>query len=267
MPVHNGLPYLGEALESVLNQSLRDFEFLIIDDASTDGTTAVLAEYARRDHRIRILANEQNMGLGYSLERGVAEASTPWIARMDADDISSPGRLESQVKFLNENPEVDIVGAYALRINERGDVLGEKRVPVSHEQIRRLIWTCPFNHNTVIMRREGILAAGSYSPRLRINEDYDLWFRCASCELRFANMPIPLVSYRVTRESYRRKSLARTVRKTLIGWRGCRMVRASPRAYVGVTAPIFVGLMPASLRSTMYHWLVGLFDPRERSGA
>ena len=120
MSVYNGLPYLSKAIDSILGQTYPDFEFLIIDDQSTDGSAEILDHYARQDKRIRIIKNEQNRGLGYNLALGVETATTPWIARMDADDIAIADRLALQMSYLEQHPEVDILGGYAININNLG---------------------------------------------------------------------------------------------------------------------------------------------------
>ena len=102
MSVYNGMPYLKDAIDSILQQTFTDFKFLIFDDASTDETSQVLAQYAQKDNRIQIVTNDRNYGLGANLAKGVEMAQTPWIARMDADDIALPKRLEMQFKYLGQ---------------------------------------------------------------------------------------------------------------------------------------------------------------------
>jgi glycosyltransferase involved in cell wall biosynthesis len=114
MSVYNSLPYLREAVDSILAQTYDAFEFLIVDDASTDGSRAVLHEYARKDPRIRILENDVNQGLGFCLNRGLEAAGTPWVARMDADDVAFPERLALQMQYLDAHPEVDVLGGAAV---------------------------------------------------------------------------------------------------------------------------------------------------------
>src|SRR3954467_10112260 len=110
MPVHNALPYLDAAVESILGQTFEGFEFVILDDASTDGSTERLREWAQRDRRIRLLEEKQNLGPALSSERVARAASAPIVARMDADDISYPGRLEEQLEVLDRYPGTGVVG-------------------------------------------------------------------------------------------------------------------------------------------------------------
>ena len=264
MSVYNGLPYLSEAIESILAQTYQDFEFLIIDDQSTDGSAEILDDYAKRDQRIRIIKNQQNRGLGYCLALGVERATTPWIARMDADDIAIADRLARQMAYLEQHPEVDILGGYAININHLGQKIDERRVPTAHADIRRLLWTNPFIHATVMFNRDAILRAGSYSKKIRKRQDYELWFRCAVANLRFANLPIPLIYYRFTETTFKRNNLRKVIiPSVLIGWRGCWKIGASPIAYLGVIKPLLIGLLPMRLRYLTYRWLQR-FDPRNQ---
>lgn len=248
MGVFNGREHLVRAVESVLTQTFGDFEFLIVDDASTDGTAALLRRLATRDARIRVLEHSENLGLGAALHRGVDAARGDLIARIDSDDECQPQRLDKQVEYLRSHPEADIVGSFAEDVAADGRVLRVRRVPTGHDRIAALVWTNPFVHSTVMFRRESILRAGSYDARLRRRQDYDLWFRCARAGLGFANLPEPLVRYRVSEDTYRRSHPRAALDQVRIGLRGCRLVRAPIHAYAGVCLPFAEALMPAWLR-------------------
>jgi glycosyltransferase involved in cell wall biosynthesis len=263
MSVYNGNPYIDTAIKSVLKQTFDNFEFLIIDDASTDGSREKLERWRKRDDRIRLVYHSENRGLGYSLREGVRKARGDWIARMDDDDISLADRLERQVSYLAEHPEVDILSGWAIDCNETGEPLRIRQVPTSHEQIVQLLWTIPIVHPAVVFRRESILEAGSYSPDLRRRQDYDLWFRCASEGHRFANLPEPLIYYRFTDDYYKKNDLNTALDQVKIGWRGCRRVGAGPIAYLGVLAPLVRALLPRPLSKLLQDFL-HRFDPRSQ---
>lgn len=207
MSVHDGERYLGEAIASVLAQSLRDFELLIIDDGSTDQTASILAAARDADARVRILANERNLGLVASLNRGLAETRAPWIARMDADDRCHPRRLERQVDFLRRHPEVDVVGS-RLRVMNRWRAW---QPPEAHDDIvARLLFESPLYHPTVMIRRDrdgGGLGERVFYDETRVHaEDYDLWVRLALDHgARFANLPEVLLDYRMHGSSVSRR--------------------------------------------------------------
>jgi glycosyltransferase involved in cell wall biosynthesis len=261
MGVFNGLPELERSIRSILAQTFTDFEFLIVDDASTDGSDELIRRYARQDGRIRLLRNESNAGLGAVLHQGVREARGGLVARMDADDISVPTRLETQVAFFRQHPQTDIVGSYALDVGRDGAVLRERRVPTSHEKIVELIWSNPFIHTSVMFRKESIVRVGSYRAALRRRQDYDLWFRCAHAGLRFANIPEPLVHYHFSEETLRRNHIRAAWDQARIGVRGCRLVHAPLHAYIATCMPLIEAMMPNFLRLKLAA-LKARIDPR-----
>jgi glycosyltransferase involved in cell wall biosynthesis len=195
MSVHNGETYLVQALESILSQSFSSFEFIVIDDASTDNTASVLEDYARRESRICLLSNQRNMGLAWSLNRGLKQAKGRYIARMDADDISLPFRLEKQFSFMEEHPGVGVLGTAVEIIDSAGQVVGGRMYPPEPIVIRwRLALENPLCHPTVMIRRS-LLQDASYNSDLNTAQDYDLWCRLGSMT-NFANLPEPLLCFR-----------------------------------------------------------------------
>jgi len=197
MPVFNGGRYLREAVESVLCQTFGDFEFIVINDGSTDGSAAVLEEYASRDRRLRVFSQE-NRGLVDALNRGCALARGELIARMDADDVSLPDRLRLQVAFLSEHPEVALLGGQLIIIDEENRIVrtsgGSAESAVLKE---RLFAGKPvFAHPAVVMRAQAFREAGGYRKPFLHAEDYDLWLRIAEHH-EVANLPVPLLRHRV----------------------------------------------------------------------
>lgn len=261
MGVFNAERYVSTAIESILGQSFADFEFLIIDDGSSDATLRIVREYASRDVRIRVIAHDHNRGLGHVLNEGVQKARGEYVARMDADDISIPIRLERMVAHLRDNPDVDIVGSYAAEIDDEGQERELRRVPLGHEKIVELIWMCPIIHPTVMFRRRRILEVGSYSPTVRRRQDYELWFRCAHAGLRFENIPEPLLLYRYCSETMKRNHMRSMWDQAWVGIRGCRLVGAPPLAYVGVLIPFAESMFPRSVRQRLIEFRKRL-DPR-----
>ena len=262
MSVYNGLPYLKESIESILNQSFKDFEFLIIEDCSSDTSLELLEEYAKKDDRIKLIKNSQNEGLGINLQKGVELAKGEYIARMDDDDISLTHRLQTQYDFAQANPDIDIIGSFATDINESGNEIGTRKMPTSHEEIIKYIWTCPIIHPTSFMKKESLLKAGSYGDEKR-RQDYALWFRCAKNGLKFANIPEPLLKYRFADEYFKKNNFPALITQVKIGWKGCLQVKASPIAYIGVAVPLIRSLFPKFIQ----RWLAKLqkhFDPRRK---
>lgn len=195
MSVYNGGKYLRLSIDSILEQALADFEFLIVDDASTDHTPAVLDSCS--DPRIRILRNRSNLGLTRSLNRGLAEAGGEYVARMDAEDISLPARLLRQSEFLDSHPAVGVVGSHYAHIDRRGKVVQIFRPPGRDGEIRDRLWRGnPLAHGSVMFRKEVIQRAGGYRREFRLAQDYDLWLRLADV-CRMAVIPEVLYQWRI----------------------------------------------------------------------
>lgn len=181
MSVHNGEAYLRASIDSILEQSYGDFEFLIIDDASTDRTPAILDAYAGKDERIRISRNLENLGLTASLNRGLELAQGEFIARQDADDISLPMRLDVQRRILESDPEVVLVSGRIEMIDEAGKITGKVR-PARHASEPVIPWILLFynylsGHSLATFRRAPVMQLGGYDPGFRQSQDYDLWLR------------------------------------------------------------------------------------------
>ncbi len=179
MSVYNSESFLAEAIESVLGQTFSDFEFVIVDDGSTDRSTEILAAYARRDPRIR-LYRQENRGVVDALNRGCDLAQGACIARMDADDIALPDRLSRQMGFLAGRPAVALIGGAVDVIDPDGRRMYTLRYPVGEDQIKYglPLWNC-FAHPTIVMRTDAFRVVGGYRKAFLYAEDYDLWLRLA----------------------------------------------------------------------------------------
>jgi glycosyltransferase involved in cell wall biosynthesis len=193
LPVRNGARYLREAVDSVLAQTVTKLEVVVVDDGSTDETPEILRSY--RDERVRVVQQEP-AGLVAALNRAVAEARSDLIARMDADDMSLPRRLERQLELLVRDERIGLVGCGIETIDEQGRATGSWLLPADDDALRRrLLLRNLFTHGSVVMRRSALEAAGGYSGAYGANEDYDLWRRIAR-EWRLAAVPEVLYRYR-----------------------------------------------------------------------
>lgn len=197
MPVFNVRRYITTAIESVLTQSCRDFEVILIDDGSSDGTGDLLERYAAADKRVRLIRRE-NKGLTPTLNEALRLARAPFLARMDGDDISYPGRFEKQVRFLQDHPDHVLVGCRCLLIDPAGRPICLKRsTEASHAQIESLLlrmdW--PLVHPAVMMRTNAVRQVGGYDERWQCNEDHDLFLRMAEVG-KLANLTEVLFEYR-----------------------------------------------------------------------
>ena len=195
MSVYNGEAYLTEAVDSILTQSLRDFEFVIINDGSTDGTAPLLRKYAAQDNRI-VLIEQENTGLVGALNNGLAVARAPYIARMDADDIALPDRLARQHAYLETHPDIAVLGAAITLIDEHNQRIRDIAYPQGDAEISAFIKKgSPIAHPVVMMRTAIIRALGGYRAAYRHAEDYDLWLRVFEHH-RLDNLPDLLLRYR-----------------------------------------------------------------------
>jgi GT2 family glycosyltransferase len=197
MSVYNGASHLALAIESILTQTYADFEFLILNDGSSDASADIIDRYAARDPRIRPI-HRDNRGLIASLNQLVEESRAPLIARMDADDISMPERFAKQMAFMAANPAYGVVGTWTSDIDEHGAPFAVSGAdhPTDHEafiaSIGHISMLC---HPSVMMRRNLVLSAGGYHNAFKHCEDYDLWLRLASVT-KLCSLPERLVQYR-----------------------------------------------------------------------
>jgi glycosyltransferase involved in cell wall biosynthesis len=196
MPVYNTERYLAEAVESILAQTFADFELIAVDDGSTDGSGAILERYAARDGRVRVERLEHG-GIVAARNRALELARGEFCAVMDSDDVALPGRLERQVAYLRDHPEVLCVGTAVRLIDPDGRVLRDAHAGMDHERIQEVLLSgrCPLNHPSVLMRRAAVLAVGGYRDGFAPSEDLDLFLRLGEVG-RLANLPEVLQKYR-----------------------------------------------------------------------
>ncbi len=178
MSVYNGQPFLSEAVDSILNQSFHNYEFIIINDGSTDGSTKILQQYAAIDTRI-VLIEQENKGLITALNTGLEKAKAPLIARMDADDIALPHRLEVQRNYMHSYKNIDLLGSAVTVIDEQGQPSKTITYPRTGPALDQYIYErgSPVAHPAVMMRREAVIDLGGYRDAYKHAEDYDLWLR------------------------------------------------------------------------------------------
>jgi glycosyltransferase involved in cell wall biosynthesis len=200
MPVYNGSRYLREAIDSILGQTFSDFELLVVDDGSTDGSPDIVKAYT--DPRIQLIALPTNQGLTIAPNQAHKIAKGEYIARMDCDDISLPQRLAKQVKYLDQHPDITVVGAQCIYVDTDGKIFPYQntlRCAREHASIR---WTasyeCPFIHSSAMYRKQVVWdTLGGYNENISFAEDFELWLRLLSNGYKGSNMDEILVRYRV----------------------------------------------------------------------
>lgn len=196
MPVYNAERYLNESIESIRNQTLPNFEFVIVNDGSTDQSLDIIKHHAAEDDRIRVL-DRPNQGIVSALNAGLYMSRSKYIARMDADDVSERERLAVQTSYLNTNGAVGIVGSKATGLDAEGRTVPIREVSCEAEEIERrfLAGSCEVIHPTIMFRRNLIVRLGGYRHECCFAEDLDLCLRVL-CHAKIVNLPEPLLRYR-----------------------------------------------------------------------
>jgi|SRR5579859_2654275 len=212
MSVYNGEPFVGAALDSILSQTFTDFEFIIINDGSTDATAAVLEHQAAQDERIKLVNLPQNIGLSRAHNLGLGLAEGEYLALQDADDISLPARLSTQAALLDAQPALGVVGAIPDLIDPQGVLLGrEQQYGTTNKALQQqLLHDCCFCHGSLMLRRSLLKQVGPYAPELEPADDYDLLLRLAEVA-EVANIDAALYQYRLHPGSISRQRQARQI--------------------------------------------------------
>lgn len=194
-PAYNAEKYIAQAIESILNQTFKDFEYIIIDDCSTDSTWKIIQEYAKEDARIIALKNEKNLGIAGNRNKGTQIALGKYIIWQDADDISMLTRIEKQFRFMEENSEVGIAGSYMLFFSEIGDSGVRKYLPDDVGLRKTVFRYSPVAQPSAIVRKKCLDEFGPYDLEMPPAEDLDMSFKIGS-KYKFANLQEALVKYR-----------------------------------------------------------------------
>jgi len=253
LPAYNAKAYVATAIESVLNQSFRDFEFIIVDDGSTDGTAQVLDHYAEQDGRIQIV-RRPNTGIVGALNDGLATARGEFIARMDADDIANMERFSKQIAYLEAFPDCVAVGASMFIIDPDGDAVRTALWSTDHSTIQtkmlRGIGGIP--HPTAMIRRSALMQVGYYRKEMQYAEDLDLWLRLGEIG-RLHNLPEILLWYRE-----HAGSISATQRESQIGAIQQAVYAAHQRRGLELIAAVYesIRLIPPH-RDVPFDWIGG----------
>lgn len=197
MSVYNGEKYLSQSIESILRQTFKDFEFIIVDDASTDNSHMIMQEYARADNRVKVIRNPSNLGLAQSLNMGLNNSIGTFIARMDADDIAVENRLEMQLRYLKENPGIVLTGSSMYLIDLRNNIVSRFNAISDPEILRKILYYQNLtSHPTWMFRREILKDIKGYRD-LPAAQDYDFLMRLCFLNYKTSNIETPLLYYRI----------------------------------------------------------------------
>ena len=251
--IYNCADTLAEAIESILNQTEKDWEWILCDDASTDSTADVVRRYQERDpQRFMLLQNGTNRGLNYTLNRCLKEAKGEYIARMDGDDLCAPDRFEKELAVLEAEPEIDIVSTSMTFFDETG-AWGRIDHPI-YPQKKDFAKESPFCHAPCMVRRRAYDAVNGYSEgkRLLRVEDYHLWYKMYLAGFRGKNIQEPLYRMRDDRNAYARRKFRYRLNEAYVKALAVSMFHLPPWGYLYVLRPILVGLMPRWLYNVMH---------------
>lgn len=250
------------SVESVLSQTLSDFELIVCDDCSTDGTYQILAELAARDRRVRLVQNEVNSGQALGRNRCFTLARGEYVAVQDGDDRSRPIRLETQSAFLDAHPEYAFVASHADNIGDDG-VIRDRPNPKSGDVEKRdFLWGLPFLHPTVMFRKASFLSVGGYlvqkETRYR-NEDYDLFMRMYRRGMRGYVCPRRLYIYYEGLAALRRRKYRYRLDEARVRYRNFKALGLMPSGFFFAAKPLVVGLFPQQalnvLRAARYRFM------------
>lgn len=238
------------SVRSILSQIFSDFEFIICEDGSTDDTYAVLLEYAREDKRIKVLKNDENCGLAYSLNKCLEVATGEYIARHDLDDISCKDRFTKQIDFLDTHGGVALVGTGRYLFDEKG-VWDEEYMPKVVKK-SDFLFASPYVHGSVMFRRETLLKAGGYRVEkiTRRTEDYDLFMRIATFA-DGANIEEPLYHFLEDENAVARRKYRYRIDEAKVRYRGFKSLGLMPKGIFYVIKPLIVGLIPSGIREKL----------------
>ena len=278
MSVYNGERFLAEAVESILCQTFRDFEFIIIDDGSSDETSDILAGYEKIDSRVSVY-HQENKGLIASLNRGCGLARGQYIARIDADDVALPERLERQIDYLEQNPQVALLGSSIHNMDERGRRLSTLLLPTGDVEIKERLFglhDIPFCHVTLVFRTEVLRAVKGYRRMFVACEDYDQWLRIAE-RWHVANLPEPLVNVRRRAHSFSFTNARQQVISKLVALAASEIRRAGGRDPIDQSEPVSRELLRKMgvsdvlfedhLMGVYQYWISVMLQSSDKAGA
>lgn len=249
MGIYNCAPTLREAVASIREQSYSDWELILCDDGSTDGTYRIAQELAAQDKRIIVLKNERNLGLNKTLNRCFQASSGSYIARMDGDDTCVPDRFSKQVSYLREHPEFGLVSSPMILFDESGE-WGRTSSP-EYPTAEQVVSGTPICHAPVMMRRECLEVVNGYTedPHMLRVEDVNLWIKLYAAGYRCYNIQEPLYRMRNDLNALNRRKYRYRINSTYTRLKGCRMLHLGPVSYAKAFKPMLYGLIPAGLRA------------------
>lgn len=238
---------LFKSVNSIIQQSYTDWEFIICNDGSTDDTLSVLKKLELLDNRIRIISYERNQGLSYALNKCISCATGKYIARQDDDDISYPSRFEEQINFIREHNEYEIVGTIADVYDDNG-IWGEYNLEEMPSP-KTFLWNSPFLHPSVIIRKQALDVVGGYRVAKETSrcEDYDLFMRMYVKGMKGYNIQKKLYKYRIVNGNKKYRPMKDRLDEARVRYKGFCKLGLMPSGFVYVLKPLIIGLIPQKI--------------------
>lgn len=248
MGIYNCEKYLSESIDSIINQTYKDWELIMCDDGSTDNTYNIALEYSKKyESKIILLKNDKNMGLNFTLNKCAKIARGKYIARQDGDDISLPERLQKEIKFIEENDEFAVVTSSMITFDERGDwgIIKNPVIPTKYDFIQ----CSPINHAPCIMKKSVFDEVGGYTieERLLRVEDYHLWFKIYEKGYKAYSIQEPLYKMRDDKDAQKRRNWKNRFNEVRVKRIGFKMLKIPKKYYFYTIRPLLVGLLPKKL--------------------
>lgn len=251
MGVYNCEKTLDRCIDSILKQTYKNWELIICDDCSKDNTLELAKGYSNKYENIKVISNIENGGLAFSLNQCLAISSGKYVARMDADDISLPERLERQVRFLENHKQYQVVGSSIILFDENGDK-GLRKVAENPNKYSMIKGT-PYAHPTIMMKKETYddLCGYTVLPRTRRGQDLDLWFRFYAKGFQGYNIQDPLLKYHESVVDYKKRDFKSSINIMKTMYLGYKMLNFPIKNYIYIFKPILSSLIPNKL---MYYY-------------
>lgn len=249
MGVYNDERYLKDAIDSVLNQTFQEFEFIIIDDGSTDRSIEITKKIAEKDKRIRFYQNERNIGLASTLNKAIELSNADYIARMDSDDICVKERLAIQVAVLDSNPNISVVGGSAIYIDANSNKQNNFRMNIGKVSLSDAVKRVPVIHPTVMMRKSPLEDVNGYTVNeyTRRAEDYDLWCKLLEKDYEIQNIDDVLLLYREDRDAFKKRKYRYRIQEYKIKKHWMKRTNQPLKIRIFSYRPLLVGLIPSGL--------------------
>lgn len=253
MSVLNGEQYMSKGIDSIINQTYQDWEFIICDDGSTDNTWNILQNYAKKDKRIKSIKNEKNYGLAYSLNKCIELAQSDILARQDADDESDIHRFEKQYKYMKKHPEYSIVGTSWKNIAENNKTWNT--YPIEFPQIKDLLWDGGFMHPSWMMRKKDLAKIDFYTANkyTRRDQDYHLILKLYGEGMKMCNMQEILYYYTNDSNTFLRTKKWKYVKGLMwIRYDGYKRNNLPLWNYIYVLKPLLKNILPKAITKKYY---------------